>query len=92
MNNNKDLAPVIEALAKPSVSEKARAATVAIFNIIPYAGGAVAAIIGEVATTKRIEKICKILSDLNSRLESQGIEPNKHLTEDYSVKPLVISR
>ncbi|NQU68424.1 MAG: hypothetical protein HQ510_10820 [Candidatus Marinimicrobia bacterium] len=86
MNKNSDIALIIDTLAKPPISEKARAATVALLNVIPYAGGAVAAIIGEVATSRRIERICDILSSLNSRLESQGIEPTEHLTEDQIIE------
>ena len=66
--------------------ETIKSGAAALLNVIPYAGGAVASIIGDFATQRRFEKVCEVLSDLNSRLENDGANPERYLSKDQIVE------
>jgi len=59
---------------------------VALVSLIPYAGGAIAAVIGKIATRRKFEKVCDVLSDLNSRLEANKVDPEQHLSKDQIIE------
>lgn len=69
-----------------TVAEKAKTGAVALLSAIPYAGGAVASVIGEIATHRKFEKVCDVLSDLNSKLEDHQADPERHLSKDQIIE------
>lgn len=81
-----DIKPLIEEIRTLSVTEKMKAGAVALLNVIPYAGGAVASVIGEIAAQRKFEKVCDVLSDLNAKLESHQVEPERHLSKDQIIE------
>jgi hypothetical protein len=58
----------------------------AMLNLIPYAGGAVATILSEFASQRRIEKVCEVLSELNAALRRHGLSAETHLSRDQVVE------
>lgn len=62
------------------------AAALTLLNLIPYAGGAIAAVVGEYGSSRRLEKICDVLSGLNDALERRGVRPEKYLTKDQIIE------
>ncbi len=78
--------PLIDAIQHHGREEIATTGAIALINLIPYAGGAIASIVGEAASQRRFEKVCDVLSDLNTRLEAHGVEPEKHLSKDQIVE------
>lgn len=81
-----DIRPLIAAIRTHTKGDKATTGTIALINVIPYAGGAVASIIGEIAVHRRFEKVCDVLSDLNAKLGEQGANPEQHLSKDQIVE------
>lgn len=81
-----DVKPLIEEIRTLTVAEKTKTGAVALVNLIPYAGGAIAAVIGEFATHRKFEKVCDVLSDLNSRLEANKVDPEQHLSKDQIIE------
>ena len=81
-----EIQPLIDAIQHHGQEEIATTGAIALINLIPYAGGAIASIVGEVASQRRFEKVCDVLSDLNTRLEAHGTEPEKHLSKDQIVE------
>lgn len=77
---------LIAALKARTTGGLVTSGTVALLNVIPYAGGAVASVIGEIAAQRRVEKVCDVLSDLNSRLEQHRISPELYLSKDQIIE------
>ena len=84
--DREDIRPLIQEIRTLSVTDKAKAGTVALLSVIPYAGGAVASVIGEIATKRKFEKVCDILSDLHANLESHQADPEHHLSKDQIIE------
>jgi hypothetical protein len=85
-DDRENIGSLIDEIRKYKASDIATTSTVALLNVIPYAGGAVASVIGEIASQRRIEKVCDVLSDLESRLEKHSINPDKHLSKDQIIE------
>lgn len=58
----------------------------AMLNLIPYAGGAVATIVGEFASQRRNEKICAVLAALNTALSRYSLDAERYLTKDQVIE------
>lgn len=67
-------------------ADLATSGAITLLNAIPYAGGAVASVIGDIAAQRRFEKVCDVLSDLNAKLEEHGAEPERHLSKDQIIE------
>lgn len=79
MSQNRDnIEPLIQEIRTLSVAEKAKTGALALLNIIPYAGGVVASVVGEYANYRKAEKVCDVLSDLNSKRDERKIEALKN--------------
>ena len=76
----------IAAIRDSTLGDKATSGATSLINLIPYAGGAVASLIGEYANHRKTEKICEVLSDLNERLSRHGSDPSQHLSKDEVVE------
>jgi hypothetical protein len=83
---NGDVAPLVQEIRGLPVPEAAKTASIALLNLIPYVGGAVASVIGETANRRRFEKVCDVLSDLNVRLEESRVDPEEHLSQDQIIE------
>lgn len=81
-----DLAPLIEEIRSRPLAEAASTGSLALINVVPFAGGAIATVLGEFATNRRFEKVCDVLSDLSSRLEKADADPEEHLSKDEIVE------
>ncbi|MGZ5436050.1 MAG: hypothetical protein ACXWID_19955 [Pyrinomonadaceae bacterium] len=81
-----EIQPLIEAIRQHDQEEIATTGAIALINLIPFAGGAIAAVVGEVASQRRFEKVCDVLSDLNGRLEAHGANPEEHLSKDQIIE------
>ena len=81
-----EIKPLIQEIRTLSVGEKTKAGAVALLNVIPYAGGVVASVIGEIAAQRKFEKVCDVLSDLNWKLESHQVDPERHLSRDQIIE------
>jgi hypothetical protein len=81
-----DIGPLIQEIKTLAVTDKVKIGAVAILNIIPFAGGAIASVIGEIGTQRRFEKVCDVLADLNSELESHQVNPESHLSKDQIIE------
>ena len=87
MSQNRDnIEPLIQEIRTLSVAEKAKTGALALLNIIPYAGGAIASVVSEYATHRKAEKVCEVLSDLNAKLESHEADPESHLSKDQIIE------
>ncbi|HUT13277.1 MAG TPA: hypothetical protein VMW24_25165 [Sedimentisphaerales bacterium] len=84
--DSKEIKPLIEEIRSLTLSDKVKTGTLALFNLIPYAGGVIASVIGECASHRKREKICDVLSDLNARLEASKVDPRQHLSEDQIIE------
>jgi hypothetical protein len=84
--DSEEVKPLIEEIRVLTLADKAKTGTLALVNLIPYAGGAIASVIGEIASHRKLEKICDVLSDLNSRLEVNKADPKQHLSEDQIIE------
>jgi hypothetical protein len=78
--------PLVEEIKTLAVATPWKTGAIALLNVIPYAGGAVASVIGEIGARRKFEKVCNVLSDLNSRLESHKVEPESHLSKDQIIE------
>lgn len=76
---------LIDSVRSGSTPDVATGAT-AMLNLIPYAGGAVASILGEFATNRRIQKICEVLAELNTGLERHKASAERYLSRDQIVE------
>ena len=83
---SEDIEGLITAIKTHTKGDKVTAGAVALVELIPFAGGAVASIIGEVSVHRRFEKVCDVLSDLNARLEEKGAVPEQHLSKDQIIE------
>jgi len=77
---------LIENIERTGKEEVSTAGTIALLSLIPYAGGAIASVVGEFAGHRKFEKVCDVLSDLNGRLEAHHAEPEKHLSKDQIIE------
>jgi len=78
--------PLIEKIKQRTMMDRASSGAVAMLNLIPFAGGAVAAIIGDIAAERRFHKVCDVLANLNATLEQHGGDPEKHLSKDQIIE------
>ena len=83
MNELTNVAKKIKEAAEPQIGS---AAANVLLNLIPYAGGAVAAVIGEYGSQQRTKRICEILAALNAALEGSHKKPEERLSKDQSVE------
>lgn len=81
-----DITALIQEIKTLTVVDHAKSGTLALLNVIPFAGGAVASVIGEYSTHRKVEKVCDVLADLNSKLESHQIDPESHLSKDQIIE------
>ena len=86
IDNNNDVQQLITTIKEHTTGDMLTTGAVTLLNLIPYAGGAIASVISEYATNRRFDKICDVLSDLNANLESQGTDPEKHLSKDQIIE------
>ncbi len=77
---------LIESVVRRTTPGVATSGAVAMLNLIPYVGGAVASILGEFASHRRIEKICEVLSELNAALQRHGLSAERYLCKDQVVE------
>ena len=80
------ISSLIQQVTSKTTSEVAKTGAQAMLNLIPYAGGAVATIVGEFATQRRVEKVCEVLSALNAGLRHHGLDAERHLTRDQVIE------
>jgi hypothetical protein len=73
---------LITSIKTRSEGEEEATKAIHLIRLIPYAGGTIASIISENASKRRFEKVCDVLSDLNTRLEEKGADPEQHLSKD----------
>jgi hypothetical protein len=85
-DKQENIEPLIGEIRKHKITDKAVSGTVALLNVIPYAGGVVASVIGEIGAQRRIEKICDVLSYLDTKLNEHSIKPENHLSKDQIVE------
>jgi hypothetical protein len=81
-----EIEPLISRIKERSLTDHATTGAVALLNVIPFAGGAVASIISDFANERRMQKVCDVLADLNTELEKHGSNPEKHLSKDQIVE------
>ena len=80
------LVPLIEEIRSRPVEGAAKTGSLALINLVPFAGGAVAAVIHDFATNRSFEKVCDVLAHLNSRLEAADADPEAHLSKDQIIE------
>ncbi len=73
----------IKELAEPSIQT---AAVGVVAGLIPYVGGTLASILGEVASTRKMERVCSCLSAISDALERHNIDAERHLTEEQIIE------
>lgn len=77
---------LIERIGQTGAADVATSGAVALLNLVPYAGGAVAAILSEFVSQKRIERICEVLAALNAALRQRGLAADTYLSRDQVVE------
>jgi hypothetical protein len=77
---------LIARMVRKTGADAASAGAEAMLNLIPYAGGAVASIVGEFASRRRVEKVCEVLSALNEGLRRHGLDADRHLAKDQVIE------
>lgn len=77
---------LITRVVRRTGGDVASAGAEAMLNLIPYAGGAVASIIGDFASQRRVEKVCEVLSALNDGLRRHGMDADRHLAREQVVE------
>ena len=77
---------LIDRIRDSTREDLARSGAVGLVNLIPYAGSAIASVMGDFASFRRIEKICEVLSELNTQLQRRHLRPDAFLTRDQVVE------
>lgn len=83
---HEEINTLIESVVQRTPPGVATSGAVAMLNLIPYVGGAVASILSEFASNQRIEKICEVLSELNAGLRRHGLSAERYLSKDQVVE------
>jgi hypothetical protein len=79
MNTANETEALITSIKTRSEGKEDASQAIHLIHLIPYAGGAIASIISENASRRRLEKACDVLSTLNAKLEQHGIDRERHL-------------
>lgn len=86
MDTSNETEALITSIKTRSEGAEDASQAIHLIRLIPYAGGAIASIITENASRRRIEKICDVLSNLNAKLEQHGTDPERHLSKDQIIE------
>jgi len=81
-----EIEPLLERIRAKALPDLAEAGAVSLLNLIPFAGGAVASVVGQFASQRRFERICDVLASLHSNLEEAQADPERHLSKDQIVE------
>lgn len=81
-----EIGPLLERIRAKSLPDVAEAGAVSLLNLIPFAGGAVASVVGQFASQRRFERVCDVLASLHRTLEQAQANPERHLSKDQIVE------
>lgn len=73
----------IRQLAVPDIS---RTGTIALINLVPYAGGSIATVMAEFQSKTKVEKICDALALLDRKVKESGTKVEDILDQEQVVK------